>query len=121
MPKVEAMLDRLLALDPTYEHGLPHALLGIYDAMRPALFGGSPERARDHFERAFEISGRKMLLYLDFYAEFYCRQTLDQSCFEATLDEVEHAPAGELPDANLMNAIARHRAAALRAREGDLF
>src|SRR5262245_49630464 len=38
MPRLELLLDRLLALDPGYKHGLPEALRGIYDATKPALF-----------------------------------------------------------------------------------
>ena len=121
MPHLQALLERMLELDPTYERGLPHALLGTYDALRPRLFGGDPERARQHFEAALRISERKMLLYEVFYAEFYCRQILDVQCFRSTLDEVQATPADVLPDARLMNEIARRWAVRLRAREEDLF
>lgn len=121
MPRLEALLDRLLGLDPTFEHGLPHALRGTYDALRPQMFGGNPESARRHFEEAFRISGRKMLLYHVFYAEFYCRQMLDESCFLETLHEVEAAPDDLLPDSRLFNQIARRRAQRLEARREELF
>ena len=121
MPRIEALLDRLLELDPTYEHGLPHALRGCYDALRPQLFGGNPERARREFEAAMQVSQRGMLLYLVFYAEFYCRQVLDEECFAATLDEVVSAPDTLLPDARLLNEIARQRAVQLRQRQSELF
>lgn len=63
MPRVEALLDRLLQLAPDYEHGLPHALRGSYDALRPQMFGGNPERARREFEAAMQVSQRRMLLF----------------------------------------------------------
>ena len=121
LPRLEALLTRLDELNPEFEHGLPEALLGIYDATRPAMFGGNTGRAKAHFDRAFEISGRHVLIYLVFYAEYYCRQTLDQPCFEKTLDEVDSAPVGALPDENLLNEIARKRAVELRAKEPELF
>jgi hypothetical protein len=121
MPRVEALLDRLLELDPKFEHGLPHALRGSYDALRPQMFGGNPERARREFEAAMQVSQRRMLLYLVFYAEFYCRQVLDEECFARTLDEVVAAPDTLLPDARLLNEIGRQRAVQLRQRQSEWF
>jgi hypothetical protein len=121
MPRIEALLDRLLQLDAGFEHGLPHALRGSYDALRPQMFGGNPERARQEFDAALQISERRMLLYLVFYAEFYCRQMLDEECFTRTLDEVAAAPDTLLPEERLLNEIGRQRAAALRLRQAELF
>jgi len=120
MPRVEALLDRLLELDPNYERGLPHALRGAYDAMRPEMFGGSPARAREHFEAALRVSDRKALLFLVFYAESYCRQVLDEECFGSLLDEVLAAPDAR-PELRLMNEIGRERARKLKERQADLF
>lgn len=121
MPRIEAALDRLLVLDPGFEGGLPHALRGAYDALRPEMFGGNPRRAREHFETALGLSNRRMLLYLVFYAEFYCRQVLDEDCFAKTLDEVVAAPDSGAADTRLLNAIGRARARVLRARQAELF
>jgi len=120
MPRLEALLDRMLEIDPTFEHGLPHALRGTYDAMRPELFGGSSARAREHFEAALRLSDRHVLLYLVFYAEFYCRQTLDEQCFVGLLDEVLAAPDA-LPEERLLNEIGRERARKLKERRTELF
>jgi hypothetical protein len=121
MPRVEALLDRLLAIDPNYERGLPHALRGTYDSLRPEMFGGSPQRAREHFDAAMRISDRRVLLYQVFYAEFYCRQVLDVDCFTAALDSVIAAPDSLLPEERLLNEIGRQRAKVLRAQRDELF
>jgi hypothetical protein len=121
MPRVEALLDRLLEIDPSFERGLPHALRGAYDALRPEMFGGDPERARREFDAALQVSQRRMLLYQVFYAEFYCRQVLDEECFVGALDEVIAAPDTLLPDSRLLNEIARQRALALRAKRSEFF
>jgi hypothetical protein len=121
MPRVEALLDRLLELDPGFERGLPHALRGSYDALRPQMFGGDPDGARQHFEAALRLSERRMLLYQVFYAEFYCRQMLDEECFTQALDAVEQAPEGLLPEAQLLNEIARQRARRLLEQREELF
>ncbi|MFQ5601097.1 MAG: TRAP transporter TatT component family protein [Candidatus Krumholzibacteriia bacterium] len=120
-PRLAAMLARLLELEPAYEAGLGHVLLGMYDAMRPEMFGGKPDSAYVHFQKAFEISERKNLLYLVFYAEFYCRQVLDVECFDATLDEVAAAAGDLAPEFRLMNEMARRRAERLRALRDELF
>jgi hypothetical protein len=121
VPRIEALLDRLLELDPGYERGLPHALRGAYDALRPEMFGGNPVRAQREFEAALRLSERRMLLYLVFYAEFYCRQVLDEEGFARTLDEVVAAPDTLLPEERLLNEIGRLRAQHLRARQAELF
>jgi hypothetical protein len=121
MPRIEAALERLLVLEPGFEGGLPHALRGAYDALRPEMFGGNPQRAREHLETALRLSNRRSLLYLVFYAEFYCRQVLDEDCFTTTLQEVEAAPDSGAADTRLLNAIGRERARVLRARQAELF
>ena len=120
-PRFEACLARLLALDPGFEGGLPHVLRGVYDSLRPEMFGGRPDSALVHFERGFELSGRGHLLYLVLFAEHYCRQILDEACFTQTLDEVASAPETSDPRLRLLNQIARRRAEGLRARQAELF
>ena len=120
-PRFEAMVSRLLALDPTYEAGLPHVLRGMYDALRPAMLGGKPDSAQAHFQKAFEISQGKNLLYPVLYAEFYCRQVMDVECFDKNVNVPQAASAAEDPAYRLMNEIARRRAERLRAQRDDLF
>ena len=120
-PRLEAALTRLLQLEPEFEAGLPHVLRGMVDAMRPEMFGGKPDSAAVHFEKAFEISRGENLLYRVFYAEYYCRAVLDGDCFDAALDTVLASPDGGDPRFNLMNEIARARAAKLRLQRDDFF
>jgi len=120
-PRFEALLTRLLELDEDFEGGLPHVVRGMYDSMRPVMFGGKPDSARVHFETAFSMSDRKNKLYLELYAEFYCLQTLDEECFDATLEEVLQAGDDSEPRLNLMNAMAVRRAHQLLARREDIF
>ena len=55
LPVVRALLDRALELDEDYGRGSIHAALITLESLPPQL-GGSPERAREHFERAVELS-----------------------------------------------------------------
>ena len=55
LPAVRALLVRALELDEDYDEGALHAALITLEALPPEL-GGSPERARAHFDRAVELS-----------------------------------------------------------------
>ena len=55
LPAVRALFARALELDEDYERGALHSALITLEAL-PAQLGGSPERARAHFERAVELS-----------------------------------------------------------------
>jgi len=56
LPVVRALLARALELDEGYNRGALHAaFIGLESV--PELLGGSPDRARVHFERAVELSG----------------------------------------------------------------
>lgn len=120
-PRLEALMTRLLELDPEFEAGLPYVLRGMFDAMRPEMLGGQPDSAAVHFQRAFELSHDENQLYRVLYAEYYCRQVLDEECFDTSLATVESAGISEFAEFRLMNEIARHRARRLRAMRDDLF
>ena len=55
LPAVRALFGRALELDEDFERGSLHAALIVLESLPPEL-GGSPERARAHFERAVELS-----------------------------------------------------------------
>jgi predicted anti-sigma-YlaC factor YlaD len=54
VPAVRALMERALALDETYSRGAIHEALITLDSLPEAL-GGSPDRARQHFERAVAL------------------------------------------------------------------
>ncbi len=121
LPLAEAAMQRVLELDPTYFHGMPHVMAGTLQATKPVLMGGNPEEARKHFEEAFRISDRKLLIFQTLYAQYYCRQTLDEQGFVDALNEVLKAPSDLAPDYRLLNEVARRRAGSLMERKDDWF
>lgn len=54
MPVVRALAERAIALDETWSKGALHEMLISLDSLPEAL-GGSPEKARQHFDRAVEL------------------------------------------------------------------
>ena len=121
LPLVEVALERVLELDGDYFRGMPHLMRGTLESSKPVLTGGRPEIARDQFEQAFAISDRKLLIFHVFYAQYYCRQQLDEEGFEAALREVLEASPDLEPDFRLLNEVARRKAAALMEQKDDFF
>lgn len=121
LPRVEAMMDRILAIDDTYYYGGIHSMLGTYYVARPEMFGGQPEEAKKQFEEAFEISESKFLLWDFFYAKYYAVQTKDKELFVATLNKIIAAPPDLLPEEAFVNAAVKKKAADLLLQVDEYF
>lgn len=120
LPKVEAVLQRLLQLDESYENGSIHLFLGVLKTLRPPALGGEPEVAKVHFERAIEISqGRDLSVKVE-YARNYARVLYERELHDRLLTEVlETDPV--YPGLTLMNTVAQREAIVLLAEADDYF
>jgi hypothetical protein len=87
----------------------------------PKVMGGRPERAKEYFDRAAELTNGKFLLTYVYYAKTYAVQIQDQGLFETLLKKVDDAPVDILPEARLSNTIAKRKAKLLRERINELF
>ena len=120
LPWVEAVLERALALDETYEEGALHGYLGTLNSLRPPALGGKPDVAREHFERAIELSGGSDLSIKVEYARRYARLVFDQELHDRLLTDVLNAPV-EAPRKTLFNVLARQEAETLLASSKEYF
>lgn len=114
-------VERLVALDELSFWGMPRILLGAVHAGRPVALGGDLKRARSEFDRAYEISDRNLLLAQVYEARTFCTQSFDADCYRKTLQEVLDHGADSLPDAQLLNQIARRDAARLLELTDEIF
>lgn len=121
VPKVEAMLLRILELDETYYNGGAHATLGAFYASRSKAIGGDPQKAKYHFDRAFELSGSKLLFVHLLYAQYYAYQIQDRELFVKTLGAVIATPVDYYPEKNFANEIAKRKARVLLENVDDYF
>jgi hypothetical protein len=120
LPWVEAVLERALALDETYENGALHGYLGILNSLRPPALGGKPDVAKEHFERALELSsGRDLSIKVE-YARRYARLVFDQELHDRLLTEVLSAPT-DAPLYTLFNVLAKQEAQTLLASSKEYF
>ena len=120
LPWVEAVLQRALALDETYEQGAIHGYLGILGSLRPPALGGKPDEARAHFERAIELSGGKDLSIKVEYARRYARLVFDQELHDRLLTDVLNSPV-EAHKYTLFNVLAKKEAEGLLATSKEYF
>ncbi|MBD3333935.1 MAG: hypothetical protein GF355_00280 [Candidatus Eisenbacteria bacterium] len=121
LPLVEALLERVIALAPETFHGMPYILRGTLLGLRPPALGGEPEAAREAFEDAFRISGRRFLLAQVYFARTYCKQIFDRELFVETLEEVVDAPPDLLPEVRLLNRLAKRQARKWLDRVDEIF
>ncbi|MBM2828285.1 MAG: hypothetical protein HW408_817, partial [Actinobacteria bacterium] len=56
LPRCESLMRRALALREDFDGGAIHEYFIAFEGGRSEAMGGSPARARRHFERAMEIS-----------------------------------------------------------------
>jgi len=111
---------RVVELDESTEDGGAHLYLGVLFTQRPASLGGKPEQAREHFERAIELSQGKNLMAKVYYARQYARLVFDRPLHDRLLGEVVAADP-EAPGLTLSNTLAQQQARVLLADADDYF
>ena len=110
LPIVEALIDRALALNESYDSGAIHAFLITYEMIRPGGKGDAVERARKHFEQAMELSGGLLASPLVAYAESIAVFDQDKAGFESHLKRALVIDPNAKPEWRLSNLIYQHRA-----------
>jgi len=121
LTKVQALMQRVKAIDETYFFGSADLFFGSVWGMKPPMLGGDPEKAKAFFERNLEITGKKFLLTYIYYARFYAAKTLNEELFDELLAIVETTPADVLPGYQLLNMIAKKKANFLKQQKDKLF
>ncbi|MDX1626691.1 MAG: TRAP transporter TatT component family protein [Wenzhouxiangellaceae bacterium] len=120
LPQVERLLEWVAERDPDHDDGNVWLYLAVLNSQRPPAAGGRPDRARDYFRRALDISEGRNLIVKVFMADEYARLLFDRDLFVRLLDEVLAAdPRAE--GYTLANRVAQQRARALRERTAEIF
>ena len=121
IPKVTALLVRCTELDGAYFNGLPYVMVGSLYAFRPPMFGGSPEKSLENFNKAFAAADSTFLLPHYFFAKFYLYRIQDGDQFRQALARVAAAPEPPDDPYRLLNLIARKKSSSLLGEADDLF
>lgn len=120
IPKVDALLQRVVALDPAHAGGQPWLYLGVLSTLLPPAYGGRPEDGQAHFERALALSGGANQMARVLYAQHYTRLVFDRELHDRLVAEALAADP-RAPGLTLVNVLAQQRAAALRDSADDYF
>jgi predicted anti-sigma-YlaC factor YlaD len=117
----EALIDRALALDESFDQGAIHSLLIGYEMSRQGRTDDPAARARRHFERAMEQSGARLASPLVALAESVAVPLQDRAEFESLLQRALAVDADAAPASRQMNLLAQRRARWLLGRADELF
>jgi len=121
IPVMEALMDRALELDERYGRGAIHTFLVTYEMSRQGAPGEPAARAREHFERAMELSEGKDATPLVALAEAVAIRQQDVKEFESLLNRALAVNPDANPDTRLRNVVMQRRARWLLSRKAELF
>jgi hypothetical protein len=118
--RVDALIRRVIALEPGYRDGAGYLYLGVLETLLPAALGGHPEEGKRDFEHAIELSGGRNLMAKVLLASEYARLTFDRELHDRLCHEVL-AASPEVPGLTLSNALAQEQARLLLASSDEYF
>ena len=121
LPRVIAMMKRVLALDEAFYYGGAHIFMGTLEASKPTMAGGDLNLARDHFLKAIDLGDGKFLMTKVYYANYYAKKAFDRELYLATLAEVLNTPADIVPELTLLNSVAHTKAQKMIGEVDDHF
>jgi hypothetical protein len=117
---VRALFVRALQLDEDWEGGAIHEAMIAVESL-PPLLGGSPVRAKEHFDRAVALSnGGSAFAYVTM-ATGVAQPAKDRREFERLLRAAIAVDPAQRPSLRLANLIAQKRARYLLAQIDRLF
>ena len=121
MGKVELIMQRVIELDETYYYGGSHLFFASFYGGRSKMFGGDPEKAKNHFDRFVELSEGKFLMGNVLFAKYYAIQMQDRELYKNLLVKVLDTPGDVLAEQRLVNEIAKIKASKLLKDIEDYF
>jgi len=121
LPIVEALMDRALELDESFDRGALHTFMIGYESVRQGRRGDPAERARQHFTRAMELSHGADAAPLLALAEAVCVPQQRRAEFEALLKQALLIDIDRASENRLANLVAQRRARWLLSRTEHLF
>ena len=121
LPIVEALIDRALELNESYERGAIHSFLITYEMSRQGAEGKPEDRARRHFDRAMELCAGRLAGPLVALAEAVSVRNQNLAQFKDLLNRALAIDPDANPDWRLANLLTQRRARWLLSRADELF
>jgi len=121
LPLVEAVMRKVLELDEGFDHGVVHEFFIAFEGGRSETMGGNARAAREHFQRAVELTGgRKVSPYVSLAATVAVNAQ-DAAEFRELLQAALAVKPDEVPEWTLMNVLSQQKATRLLQQGPELF
>ena len=120
LPQMEALFNHYMDINGDEVNGAVYTYMGILLTLRPPALGGEPERAREYFEKAIELSDGKDLGAKVEYARGYAKLLYERELHDRLLREVLSADPYQ-DGYTLSNVLAKEQAEAMLAEADDYF
>lgn len=120
LPHMEALFRRYMDISGDEVNSAVYTYMGILLTLRPPALGGEPERAREFFEKAIEVTDGKDLGVKVEYARGYAKLLYERELHDRLLNEVLAADPYQ-DGFTLSNVLAQEQAAALLAEADEYF
>lgn len=120
LPQMEALFQRYMDISGDEVNSAVYMYMGILLTLRPPALGGEPERAREYFEKAIEVTGGKDLGVKVEYARGYAKLLYERELHDRLLNEVMAADPYQ-DGYTLSNVLAKEQAEVLLAEADDYF
>ena len=117
----QALLERVMEIDASYFQGLPHVLMGVSLSARPPMLGGNVRQAKEHFDKALQLSHGKFFLAQYYFARYYAVRVQDKALFLRLTGEIEKMNPRDLRDVCLINSVMQRKAIGLRDMVDEFF
>lgn len=121
LPSVEALVDRALELDESFDAGAIHAFLIAYEPARKGGGANAAVRSRRHFDRAVELTGGAQAGPFVSLAEAVAVPGQDRAEFTSLLERAMAIDVNARPEWRLANLVMQRRARWLLSRRDRLF
>jgi predicted anti-sigma-YlaC factor YlaD len=121
VPRFEALIDRVMELDESYDQGTVHTFLITYEMSR---LNAKPNRialAKEHFDRAVALGGGNQAGPLVAYAENVLVAQKDKAGFQTMLRQALRIDINKSPENRQLNLAEQRRARWLLSRTDKLF
>lgn len=121
LPMVEALIDRALQLDESYDYGAIHGFLIALEYSRMGVSEDPEVRVRRHFDRAVELSGAQLASPFVALAETVSIPNQNRDEFQELLNRALSIDVDARPEWRLVNLIYQDRARWLLGRTDRFF
>lgn len=119
LAQVKQIMQRVIEQDEAHQQGNAHLYLAVMESLIPETLGGKPDAAKQHFQRALELSPDNLMSKV-LFAKHYARMVFDRDLHDNLLKTVLAAQTAA-PGLTLINTLAQQQAQQLLNSANDYF